>query len=727
MASPTTVTCNAIVPELLNPHNYKHWSSRVRTYLVSKDLWDVVKGKHPTPDAEAENKAWMKKNAEALHAINISCGTEMFSLICEIDTAMEAWEVLEKEFKLPPRSEIEETERHDERDTTIDAAGQARDQAGENNANNFDRYKPFFDYVNHGDWDNAKECLLGLGSDADNALRATDPYYQSTALLVAALNGNVHIVKELVQLMTPEDLEIKSHIGATPLGALARQCKVERDAIEMAKYMVEKNDRLVWIPVTFSGKIPVVEACVWSKWELGRYLYSVTPTEALMPQNGPHGACLLCECFGRLKMLDIAWNLLQCCPTLAIGESMLTLARTRSAFLSGTRLTRWQKWIYNCIHIQAVDVNSLGISINVFNLKEDQGKTNRICSGINTVYEMKLKHLQIIKFLHWMGQAVGSQNNDIVKKSMFAAIEKGHVEFVRHMCGVNKRLLFEIYDETKGPIFHYAIECRQEKIYSLIYGLEKETRKWLGFGGTNSTKTMLFSACQLSPLSQLNHIQGASLQMQRELQWFKEVESMVPSEMHDLGDNVNNLPAGELFTINHKKLMEEAEMSMKGTATSCTVVAALVVTIMFAVAFTVPGGNNGDTGIPVFIDKKLFMVFIVSDSISLISSTTSVIIFLGILTSRYAKDDFLKSLPTKIMIGLFTLFLAIAAMMVTFSSALIIMLHGKYSWIVLMSILVASVPVSSFAWMQFPLLIETFMSTYGPGIFDRKVKPWLKI
>ncbi|PRQ19197.1 hypothetical protein RchiOBHm_Chr7g0214571 [Rosa chinensis] len=75
------------------------------------------------------------------------------------------------------------------------------------------------------------------------------------------------------------------------------------------------------------------------------------------------------------------------------------------------------------------------------------------------------------------------------------------------------------------------------------------------------------------------------------------------------------------------------------------------------------------------------------------------------------------------MIGLLTLFLSIVAMMVTFSCALIIMFHGKYSWIVLMSIFVSSVPVSSFAWMQFPLLIETFKSTYGPGIFDKKVKP----
>ncbi|BBG96525.1 Ankyrin repeat family protein [Prunus dulcis] len=103
----------------------------------------------------------------------------------------------------------------------------------------------------------------------------------------------------------------------------------------------------------------------------------------------------------------------------------------------------------------------------------------------------------------------------------------------------------------------------------------------------------------------------------------------------------------ELFTQNHKKLKEEGEKWMKDAATSCTVVGALTITIMFAAAFTVPGGNNGVTGFPIFLHKKMFMVFIVSDAISLFSSITSVLMFLGILTSRYAEDDFLKILTHK--------------------------------------------------------------------------------
>ncbi|KAL6289311.1 hypothetical protein ACE6H2_006821 [Prunus campanulata] len=224
----------------------------------------------------------------------------------------------------------------------------------------------------------------------------------------------------------------------------------------------------------------------------------------------------------------------------------------------------------------------------------------------------------------------------------------------------------------------------------------------------------------LSPLAKLDNIAGAALQMQREVQWFKEVETIVlPSDKEY--PNEDRMTPRELFTKNHKELVKEGERWMKETATSCTVVGALIITIMFAATFTIPGGNNGQTGFPIFLHKKLFMAFIVSDAISLFSSTTSVLMFLGILTSRYAEDDFLKSLPTKMIIGLSTLFISIATMMVAFSSALFIMIHEQ-SWIVIPVIFLASVPVTLFIWMQFPLLVEMYISTYGGGIVDKKVK-----
>ena len=87
------------------------------------------------------------------------------------------------------------------------------------------------------------------------------------------------------------------------------------------------------------------------------------------------------------------------------------------------------------------------------------------------------------------------------------------------------------------------------------------------------------------------------------------------------------------------------------------------------------------------------MVYIVSDALSLFSSSTSVLMFMRILTSCYVEDDFLVSLPRKMIIDLSTLFFSIAAMMTAFSAALFLMLHQQ-SWIFKPVIYLVSIPIT---------------------------------
>ena len=105
----------------------------------------------------------------------------------------------------------------------------------------------------------------------------------------------------------------------------------------------------------------------------------------------------------------------------------------------------------------------------------------------------------------------------------------------------------------------------------------------------------------------------------------QEVESIVPPCILEC-TNTNGKRPRELFTESHKELVKEGEKWMKGTASSCTVVAALIVTIMFAAAITVPGGNKQETGLPTFLNEKVFMVFIISDALSLLSASTSLFV-----------------------------------------------------------------------------------------------------
>ncbi|XP_050378549.1 ankyrin repeat-containing protein NPR4-like [Argentina anserina] len=603
MAS-TSVGSNAIVLELLNQHNYKDWSSQVETYLLAKELWDVVK--QPPPNAgDVGYKAWKAKDARALHAIKISCGTEMFSFIRASKTAKDAWNVLEKKCN----------------------------------------------------WD-------------ENILKSF-PDTGCTDLHKAAMNGEVDTVKELLSSMRDEDVKIKDGKGRTALDGVivASSAKAQARSIQIARAMVEKNREIVEISSWPWKYIPVVRACSRNKWEMARYLFSLTPDVALLSENGRQGAQLISMCIWRPKGLDVAWKVLQQYPKLAMADNgfgqhpMLELA------------------------------------------------------GINHIYEMKLNHLRFDKFLSCMAEKVMKDLDkltedefQVVRTSLFKAIAQGHVEFVMHMFEAN-RAVMNIFDDKKKSMFQYAIECRQEKIYNLIYRLKPEEMDDITHNIATFKTNMLHSAANLPSVKHSDHIQGASLQMQRELQWFKEVERMLPREMHEYV-NISNVTARELFTRNHKILKDEAEISTKGIATSCTTVGALIVTIMFAAAFTVPGGTKSTNS----DNKTLVRVFILSDTISLISSATSVITFLGLLTSTYAEDDFLRSLPTKMMIGLSTLFISIATMMITFSCALIIMFDGEAKMIIT-GIVLAGVPVVSFVFFLFPLLFEICVATYGPSMF----------
>ncbi|XP_035545906.1 ankyrin repeat-containing protein ITN1-like [Juglans regia] len=239
----------------------------------------------------------------------------------------------------------------------------------------------------------------------------------------------------------------------------------------------------------------------------------------------------------------------------------------------------------------------------------------------------------------------------------------------------------------------------------------------------SSSNTILHMAGMLTEHTPIDHIRGAALQMQREVQWFKEVEHICPLSCKERL-NRDGLTPKQLFTATHQKLKERGEKWMKGTATSSTVVGALVITITFAAAFTIPDGNNQDTGLPILLDNKLFKIFMVTNTMSLFSSSTSVLTFLGILTARYAEEDFLTSLLKRMIIGLFTLFFSITTMMIAFSSALLLILRGQI-WFVAPIIGLAGVPIILFALMQSRLLFDMVVSTYGPGIFDRKMKAWL--
>ncbi|XP_043690167.1 uncharacterized protein LOC122640938 [Telopea speciosissima] len=211
--------------------------------------------------------------------------------------------------------------------------------------------------------------------------------------------------------------------------------------------------------------------------------------------------------------------------------------------------------------------------------------------------------------------------------------------------------------------------------------------------------------------------------MQRELLWYKEVESITYS-INRVDPNKEGKTPRILFAEEHKDLVKEGAAWMKETSTQCMVVATLITTIMFATVFTVPGGHTGGGGgEPNYIQGKFPIVFVISNITALCSSVASMLLFLAIITSRYAEEDFFSTLPRMLTLGLLFLFVSIVGLMIAFVAAILFMLHYDLRLrIFFIIVLLASIPVTIYALVEFLLFIQLMFTTSSSHVFGKRVK-----
>lgn len=164
------------------------------------------------------------------------------------------------------------------------------------------------------------------------------------------------------------------------------------------------------------------------------------------------------------------------------------------------------------------------------------------------------------------------------------------------------------------------------------------------------------------------------------------------------------LTAEDVLEMEHKEMHKEAKGWIKETAQSCSTVAVLVATVVFAAAYTIPGGNKNN-GTPVFYGSRVFLFFTLTDVVALVSSLASVVMFLSILTSPFELWDFHKSLPRKLSMGFAFLFFSLICTMLAFSATILLIFKlDNKKWIAILFCSAAFVPVAVFGWMlQYPL------------------------
>ncbi|XP_048133989.1 uncharacterized protein LOC115727318, partial [Rhodamnia argentea] len=541
--------------------------------------------------------------------------------------------------------------------------------------------------------------LVELLSPYPEALEVVD-CHGLTALHYAVLCGRIRMVKALVRC-NPKLTQLPDNGGRVPVAMSALEASMHKDIA----WFLAKNTTDDGPSHPFSGPDamgPIIHLTFAGHHDITLYLVGQYP-HLLTMKRRKH------QCF---TILD-------------------ALARMDSHFLSGMRLSVLESLIYKCI---PVDLNYKPTDENSDTALQCLTKSlwnaaKIIVPIIKRVHEVKLRHMAAVELAKQVCIAISYMNTVEItnffeeEDMLLQATVKGISELVKLCIQFFPELIWVTPHKKRLTV--YAVDFHQERTLRLFLKVSSTNEMSLVPGPTRKeSELMIIDATEYvvaryyPNFDVVTNVPGTVFQMQREVQWYKAVESWIIPSMR--GGYYKEKTCWSIFMENHKELLEKGEMWVKETTNSCMLVSTLISTILFAAAFSVPGGNDGDTGVPLLLGKDSLLVFAISDGLGLFSSVTAILLFLAILTSRYEPQDFLESLPKKIIMGLLCLFLSLAFMLVAFVATLTIVLDKRLEWVLIPITLLASVPVALFVALQLPLLFQMVKSTYGPSIFRPK-------
>ncbi|XP_020206712.2 uncharacterized protein LOC109791778 [Cajanus cajan] len=448
-----------------------------------------------------------------------------------------------------------------------------------------------------GDWKEAKKIL-----DQDTTLlNSAITKGWATVLHVAVGANHEHFVEELVKLMPPQDLELQDDKGNTAFCFAAAVGNVH-----IAEIMRRKNQLL---PTLRSGVgvTPLHLAVLQGRSEMTCYLFD--ESKEILYEEDWITLFFICINTG---LYDLALKMLNQKESLAFARGddsetgLHVLARKPSSVCSCGSQLRYPRHL---LHFYKKDPPVLKLT--------------------KRMWEIFLT-LDDSEFMYAVKEPT---------QVTFLAAEVGNFEFLSVVMSTYPDLIWEL--NTLGQsIIHVAALHRHSSIFNLIHEIGP-TKDFVLTYMDDEGNTLLHCVAKLAPQERLNIFSGAALQMMLELSWFEEVKKIMLPSFIELANHENITPR-QLFIKDHQELLKKGESWMKRTANSCMVVATLIATGVLSAAFSL-GANNDNLAFPNYLTMKpWFMVFALSDALALVSSSTSILIFLSLLISRYAEEDFIK-------------------------------------------------------------------------------------
>ncbi|XVF65170.1 hypothetical protein PTKIN_Ptkin09bG0225300 [Pterospermum kingtungense] len=216
--------------------------------------------------------------------------------------------------------------------------------------------------------------------------------------------------------------------------------------------------------------------------------------------------------------------------------------------------------------------------------------------------------------------------------SILIAASKGITEMVEKILEKFPVAIQDVDAENKNVLL-LAVENRQIHTFQFLIESKKKIHENVFRHWDNHGKNALhFAATYGSYRPWL--IPGSALQMQWEIKWYEFVKKSLANHLF-VHDKKKGETQEQIFTETHKALVKDGREWLTKTSESWSVIAALIITVVFGTATNIPGGVSQETGKPVLKDEPAFCVFAVSSLMALCFSVTALVFFLAILNSQF--------------------------------------------------------------------------------------------
>ncbi|GJT54596.1 ankyrin repeat-containing domain, PGG domain protein, partial [Tanacetum coccineum] len=327
-------------------------------------------------------------------------------------------------------------------------------------------------------------------------------------------------ILNLVAMMEMADLELQNKSGNTALclAAIAGN-------LETVDIMVNKNKTLLRIPGS-EGMMPLYMASSFGH--------------------------LQCKCVEG-DMFDIALRIVNDHKELASdGEVLRIMATKPDAFVENSSNILWKtiNWVFAFVCPK----------------KGHPKKDTEALELLRIIWEDIVRNPKNRRPVDEI-----KKDDGLLLDTMFIAAEMGNTTFIVELIRQYPHLIRNV-NHNNQTIFHVAVEHRHEGMYNLLY--ERSSYEDLIKQDVNGNN-VLHLVAKSAKRKRLQDVSGVAFQMQRDLLWFREVESMIPP-YYRKRKNKDGLTPHELFTKEHKDLVEKGEDWMKGTASQFMVVAELL-------------------------------------------------------------------------------------------------------------------------------------------------------